>query len=159
VALRQLFQDNADARINNLNTEICNTVQGSSFPDVYYQRIQTMADELRELCDPVQDRQLINIVLQGLSDRFEKQASFIPMMRPCPTFAEVRSLLQCVDNAQSRKEARPHVFTATPRPPPPLPAVAGEHHHFPAAAQFPAVAGQQAQIPVAAAPPVQPPPG
>jgi hypothetical protein len=53
-----------------------------------------MADELHELSDPVPDRQLINILLQGLSDRFEKQASFIPMMRPRPSFAEVRSLLQ-----------------------------------------------------------------
>jgi hypothetical protein len=73
--LCQLFQDNADARINNLNTEIRNTVQGSSSLSVSYQRIQTMADELRELGDPIQDRQLINILLQGLSDRFEKQAS------------------------------------------------------------------------------------
>jgi hypothetical protein len=81
-ALRQLFQDNADALINNLNTEIRNAVQGSSSLRVYCQSIQTMADELRELGDPVQDRQLINILLQGLSDRFEKQASFIPMMRP-----------------------------------------------------------------------------
>jgi hypothetical protein len=134
-ALHQLFQDNADARINNLNTEIRNTVQWSFSLSVYCQRIQIMTDELRELGDPVKDCQLINILLQGLSDRFEKQASFVPMMRPRPTFAEVRSLLQCADDAQSRKELRPHVFTAMPRPPPPLPAMTGQHHHFPAATQ------------------------
>jgi hypothetical protein len=52
-ALRQLFQDNIDARVNNLNAEIRNTVQGASSLSVYCQRIQTMADELRELGDPV----------------------------------------------------------------------------------------------------------
>jgi hypothetical protein len=53
--LCQLFQDNADAQINNLNTKIRNTVQGSSSLSVSCQRIQTMADELHELGDPVQD--------------------------------------------------------------------------------------------------------
>jgi hypothetical protein len=71
-ALRQLFQDNVDGRVNNLNAEIRNTVQGASSLSVYCQRMQTMADELRELGDPVPDRQLINILLQGLSNRFEK---------------------------------------------------------------------------------------
>jgi hypothetical protein len=92
-----------------------------------------MADELRELGDPVPDRQLINILLQGLSDRFEKQASFIPMMRPRSSFAEVRSLIQCADDAQTRKEARPHAFVASPWPPS-APAMAGPSVPFPAAA-------------------------
>ena len=94
-ALRRLFQDNFDARINNLNTEIRNTVQGASSLSVYCQRLQMMADELRELGDPVGDRQLISILLQGLGDDFKTQAAFIPLMRPYPSFAEVRSLLQC----------------------------------------------------------------
>jgi hypothetical protein len=67
-ALRQLFQDNIDSRVNNLNTEIHNTIQGCSSLIVYCQRIQMMADELRKLGDPVADCQLINILFQGLSD-------------------------------------------------------------------------------------------
>ena len=47
-ALRRLFQDNADARINTLNTEIRNTVQGASSLSNYCQRLRTMADELRD---------------------------------------------------------------------------------------------------------------
>src|SRR4051812_973949 len=50
-ALRQLFQDNIDARANNLHTELRNTVQGDSPVDVYCQRLKAIADELRELGD------------------------------------------------------------------------------------------------------------
>ena len=99
-ALRQLFQDNIDARANNLHTELRNTVQGDAPVGVYCQRLKAIADELRELGDPIDDRQLINVLLVGLSERFEKQASFIPMMRLRPSFAEVRSMLQWADRAQ-----------------------------------------------------------
>ncbi|KAK1683660.1 hypothetical protein QYE76_044508 [Lolium multiflorum] len=40
-SLRQLFQDNADARINNLHSAIRNTPQGDSSLSVYCQRIDT----------------------------------------------------------------------------------------------------------------------
>ncbi|XP_020175901.1 uncharacterized protein [Aegilops tauschii subsp. strangulata] len=87
-ALHQLFQDNVDARANNLHTELQNTVQGDSPVSVYCQRLKAIADELRELGDPIDDHQLINVLLIGLSERFDKQTSFIPMMRPRLSFAE-----------------------------------------------------------------------
>ena len=61
----------------------------------------------------VSDSQLINIVIVGLSEEFDKQASFIPMMRPPPTFAEVRSMLQLAAETQARKDSRPRMFHAT----------------------------------------------
>ena len=145
-ALRRLFQDNADARINTLNTEIRNTVQGASSLSNYCQRLQTMADELRELGDRMDDRQLVNILLQGLGDEFRTQAAFIPLIRPYPSFAEVRSLLQSAADAIARKESRPQVFAASPRPHPP--AAAAQTGQNPAAA-----------APAAPPPPVHPPPG
>uniref|UniRef100_A0A453TCD5 Retrovirus-related Pol polyprotein from transposon TNT 1-94-like beta-barrel domain-containing protein n=1 Tax=Aegilops tauschii subsp. strangulata TaxID=200361 RepID=A0A453TCD5_AEGTS len=98
------------------------TVQGDSQVGVYCQRLKSIMDELRELGDPLDDRQLINVLLVGLGERFEKYASFIPMMRPPPSFAEVRSMLQWADRAITNKESRPQVFVATPRPPSPAPA-------------------------------------
>jgi hypothetical protein len=62
---------------------------------------------------------LINILLASLNKRFVKHASFIPMMRPPPTFTKVRSMLQWADRAMSNKDARPQVFTALSRPPDP----------------------------------------
>jgi hypothetical protein len=50
--------------------------------------------------------------------------AFIPMMRPRPTFAEVRSLLQLEATTQARKASRPpqaQVFHTAARPPTPAP--------------------------------------
>jgi hypothetical protein len=113
---------NVDARINSLNTELCNTIQGDSSLSIYFQCLQAIADELRTLGDPVDDRQLINILLVGLSERFEKQASFVPMMRPPPPFAEVRSMLQWVDHVMTNKENHHQVFAAILQSPAPAPA-------------------------------------
>ncbi|KAK1692125.1 hypothetical protein QYE76_008822 [Lolium multiflorum] len=121
-ALRQLFQDNVDARANNLHTKLRNMVQGDTPVGVYCQRLKAIADELHELGDPIDDRRFINVLVVSLSEWFEKQASFIPMMRPCPSFAEVRSMLQWANRAQTNKDSCPQVFTTAPRPPvPPLP--------------------------------------
>jgi hypothetical protein len=79
--------------VNNLNIELRNLIQGASPVAVYFQRLSSIANKLRELGDPIEERQLINILLVGLSEVFDKQASFIPLMRPHPTFAEVRSIL------------------------------------------------------------------
>jgi hypothetical protein len=54
---------------------------------------KAIGDELRELGDHIDDRALINALLVGLGEQFDKQVSFIPMLRPYPTFAEVRSIL------------------------------------------------------------------
>ena len=101
-SLRQLFQSNTDARKNALHTELRNMVQGDAPVNLFCQRVKTIGDELRELGDTVSDSQLINIVVVGLSEDFDKQASFIPMIRPPPTFAEVRSLLQLAAETQSQ---------------------------------------------------------
>src|SRR4051812_28857804 len=121
-SLQQLFQDNSDARINSLHTELRTIVQGDSTVAVFCQRIKAIGDELRELGDHVDDRTLINALLVGLGDQFDKQVAFIPMMRPRPSFADVRSLLQLEAMTQTRKAARPpqvfHTSTRTPAPAP-----------------------------------------
>ncbi|XP_051190113.1 uncharacterized protein [Lolium perenne] len=106
-ALRLLFQDNVDARVTSPNNELRNTAQGDASISMYCHRLNAIADEFRELGDPVKNRQLNNIPVAGLSECFNKQASFIPMMRPRPTFAKVWSLLQHADSTHARKEARP----------------------------------------------------
>ena len=114
-------------------------VQGDAPVNLFCQRVKTIGDELRELGDTVSDSQLINIVVVGLSEDFDKQASFIPMIRPPPTFAEVRSLLQLAAETQARKDSRPKVFHAAARPPlsstpappsRPAPATGPPHRHL-----------------------------
>jgi hypothetical protein len=92
-ALQQLFQENSDLRVNALHIELCTSTQGNSPITVYCQRIKAIGDELRELGDHVDDRTLINALLVGLGEQFEKQVAFIPLMKPYPTFTKVRSIL------------------------------------------------------------------
>ena len=82
-SLQQLFQDNSDARINALKTELRTTMHEDVPVSIVCQRIKAIGDELRELGDHVEDRTLINALLQGLSDQFEKQQSFIPLPTQC----------------------------------------------------------------------------
>jgi hypothetical protein len=96
-ALRQLFQDNVNTHVTSLNNKLRNTAQGDASINTYCQRLNAIADELHELGDPVIHRQLINILVAGFSESFDKQAYFIPMMQPRSTFAEVWSLLQHAD--------------------------------------------------------------
>ncbi|XP_020193439.1 uncharacterized protein [Aegilops tauschii subsp. strangulata] len=93
-SLQQLFQDNSDACVNALHIELRTSIQGDSPVTVYCQRIKAIGDELRELGDHVDDRTLINALLVGLGEQFEKQVAFIPMLRPYPSFVEFRSILQ-----------------------------------------------------------------
>jgi hypothetical protein len=95
------------------HTKLRNTVQGDSQVVVYCQRLKSIVDELRELGDPINDRQLIKVLLVGISGRLDKQASFIPMMRPPPSFDEVRSMLQWADHTITTKEPHPQASTPT----------------------------------------------
>ncbi|XP_044370836.1 protein transport protein SEC31 [Triticum aestivum] len=120
-ALQQLFQDNSDARINALHTELRTITQGDSPVTVFCQRIKSIGDELRQLGDHVDDRVLINALLVGLGEQFEKQVAFIPMLRPYPSFGEVRSLLQLEAQNQARKATRLQVFHASTKSSAPAP--------------------------------------
>ena len=71
-SLQQLFQDNSDARINALHTELRTMSQGDASVTVLCQKIKAISDELRELGDPVEDRTLINALLVSLGEQFDK---------------------------------------------------------------------------------------
>jgi hypothetical protein len=70
-ALRQLFQDNVNTHVTSLNNKLRNTAQGDASINTYCQRLKAITDELRELGDPVIDRQLIYILVTSLGDRFD----------------------------------------------------------------------------------------
>ena len=115
-SLHQLFQSNSDARKNVLHTELRNMSQGGAPVNLFCLRIKAIGDELRELGDTISDSQLINIVVVGLNEELDKQASFIPMMWSPPTFAEVRSMLQLAAETEARKDSHPRMFHVAAQP-------------------------------------------
>ena len=70
LSLQQLFQDNCDARINALHTELRTITQADTSVTFFCQWIKAIGDELRELGDHVEDRNLINALLVGLGEQF-----------------------------------------------------------------------------------------
>ncbi|XP_020159802.1 uncharacterized protein [Aegilops tauschii subsp. strangulata] len=114
--LRRLFQYNRDARVSALNTELCTITLGDCPVGVFCQRIKAIGDELRELGEVVVDRSLLHVLMGGLDDRFAQQAALIPLLRPLPTLAEARSMLQMEEQNQTRKAGVPRLFHATTRP-------------------------------------------
>lgn len=114
--LRRLFQDNRDARVSSLKTELRTITQGNRLVGVFCQRIKVIGDERRELGEVVVDRSLLHGLMCGLNERFAQQATLIPLLRPLPTLAEARSMLQMEEQNQARKAGVPRLFHATKRP-------------------------------------------
>ncbi|XP_010229647.1 uncharacterized protein LOC104582055 [Brachypodium distachyon] len=109
-ALRDLFQDNRDARISQLHTELRTLAQGDNSASAYCQRVKAIGDELQELDSRVDDRGLVHALLNGLNERYAQVATLIPLLRLFPTFAEARSMLQLEDLNLARKARNPQAF-------------------------------------------------
>ncbi|KAK1684414.1 hypothetical protein QYE76_045262 [Lolium multiflorum] len=73
----------------------------------YYQRLKVLADELRELGVPVTDQTLITTLLAGITDKFAHPRLVIRLLRPPPSFAEVRSMLKLEEGHESATATAP----------------------------------------------------
>ncbi|XP_020169843.1 uncharacterized protein [Aegilops tauschii subsp. strangulata] len=65
IELRRLFQDNRDACVSALNTELRTITQGDRPVGVFCQCIKAIGDELRELGEVVADRSLLHALMGG----------------------------------------------------------------------------------------------
>nr|XP_020169064.1 uncharacterized protein LOC109754567 [Aegilops tauschii subsp. strangulata] len=68
--LRQLFQDNRDACVSALDTELRAITQGDRPIGMFCQRIKAIGDELHEVGEVVAHRSLLRALMGGLDDRF-----------------------------------------------------------------------------------------
>jgi hypothetical protein len=133
--LQNLFQKNRNARIQHLETTMRTICQRDEPVGHYCQRLKATTDELRELGIIITDRTLITTLLAGITDKFANLRSVIPILRPPPTFAEVRSMLKLEDGQETPQAPSPtpltHLFysntnsasgsSSTPQPPAPPP--------------------------------------
>jgi hypothetical protein len=115
--LQQLFQDNRDARVQHLETEMRTIKQRDEPVGQYCQQLKAMADELHELGVKVDDRSIITCLLASISDQFDKVSSLIPLLRPLPTFSGVRSMLQREEHSIIHKRQHHSAFYTNNRQP------------------------------------------
>lgn len=82
----------------------------------YCQRLKAMSDELCELGAPVDDRRLISATLAGISERFDKVTSVIPLLHPAPPYSEVLSMLQLEETKLRTRMEQPQAFYSNNEP-------------------------------------------
>ncbi|GJS24678.1 Toll/interleukin-1 receptor domain-containing protein [Tanacetum coccineum] len=94
--LKDLFHDNKDARITQLDNEIPAPVYGpleSIHQSRFFQQIKSKADRLADLGSPVQDSSLVTYAINGIRSKYPEAARIIRLRESAPTFDKLRSLM------------------------------------------------------------------
>nr|GEU97752.1 Toll/interleukin-1 receptor (TIR) domain-containing protein [Tanacetum cinerariifolium] len=75
--LKDLFHDNKDARITQLDNEIRNMAIGTSYITDFFQQIKSKADRLANLDSPVKDSSLVTYVINGIRSKYPEAARVV----------------------------------------------------------------------------------
>ena len=66
-------------------------MQGDLNVNDYCRKMKSMADDLRDLGEPVADRTLVLNILRGLNKRYDHLKTFLKRAKPFPSFHDVRN--------------------------------------------------------------------
>ncbi|GJQ93589.1 WRKY family transcription factor [Tanacetum coccineum] len=91
--LNDLFHDNKDARITQLDNEICNMSIGNSSITDFFQQIKSKADSLANLESLVKDSSLVTYAINGIRSKYPEAARVIRHREKAPTFDKLRSMM------------------------------------------------------------------
>ncbi|GJZ94004.1 hybrid signal transduction histidine kinase M [Tanacetum coccineum] len=91
--LKDLFHDNKDARVINLDNELCSIKIGKMSINGYYIKIKSMADRLKNLGYVVSEENLVIYTVNGPDSRFTRLVEFIQHHETLPTFEIARNML------------------------------------------------------------------
>ncbi|GJR18809.1 Toll/interleukin-1 receptor domain-containing protein [Tanacetum coccineum] len=89
--LKDLFHDNKDARITQLDNEIRNMAIGNlPFQTLltFFQQLKSKADRLANLESPVKDTSLVTYAINGVRSKYPDAARVIRLREKAPTFDE-----------------------------------------------------------------------
>ncbi|GJR97305.1 hypothetical protein Tco_0269479 [Tanacetum coccineum] len=75
--LKDLFHDNKDAHITQLDNEICNMSIGNSSITDFLQQIKSKADRLANLESPIKDSSLMTYTINGIRSKYPEVARVI----------------------------------------------------------------------------------
>ncbi|GJS76143.1 putative nucleotidyltransferase, ribonuclease H [Tanacetum coccineum] len=91
--LQNIFHDNKDARVVQLDNEIRNMVIGNLSVNDYFQELKSKADRLANLDSPVSDSSLVTYAINGARSKFTEVARIFHHHEKLPTFYEARSMI------------------------------------------------------------------
>ncbi|GJV34587.1 WRKY family transcription factor [Tanacetum coccineum] len=101
--LKDLFHNNKDARVTQLDNEIHNmTIRSSSVMD-FFQDIKSKADHLANLESPVKDLSLVTYAINKIRSKYPDAARVIRFREKAPTFDELRSMMLLEESDMSHQ--------------------------------------------------------
>ncbi|GKE17283.1 Toll/interleukin-1 receptor domain-containing protein, partial [Tanacetum coccineum] len=101
--LKDLFHNNKDARVTQLDNEIRNMTIGSSSVTNFFQDIKSKADRLANLDSPVKDTSLVTYAVNGIRSKYPDAARVIRLREKAPTFDELRSMMLLEESDMSHQ--------------------------------------------------------
>ncbi|GJW49792.1 WRKY family transcription factor [Tanacetum coccineum] len=96
--LRDLFHNNKDARVTQLDNEIRNMTIESSSVTNFFQDIKSKVDHLANLDSPVNDSSLVTYAINGIRSKYPDAARVIRLREKAPTFDELWSMMLLEEN-------------------------------------------------------------
>ncbi|GJT61078.1 ribonuclease H-like domain-containing protein [Tanacetum coccineum] len=115
--LKDLFHNNKDARVTQLDNEIRNMAIGSLFVTDFFQEIKSKADRLANLDSPMKDTSLVTYVVNGIQNKYPDAARVIRLREKAPTFDELWSMMLLEESDMSHKSVSLTLFHNTPSSP------------------------------------------
>ncbi|GJY55718.1 WRKY family transcription factor [Tanacetum coccineum] len=115
--LKDLFHNNKDARVTQLDNEIRNMAIGSLFVTDFFQEIKSKAYLLSNLDSPVKDTSLATYAVNGIQSKYSDAARVIRLREKSPTFDELWSMMLLEENDMSHKLVSLTLLHNTPSSP------------------------------------------
>ncbi|KAL4570763.1 hypothetical protein LXL04_026425 [Taraxacum kok-saghyz] len=104
--LEDLFRENEDSRVMQLENELRNITMGDSSVTDYCTRIKTIADMLDNLEAPVPEHNLLAYKLAGLTKKFHYIATTIKYQKHLPSLWEARAILTMEEQSMIREQQK-----------------------------------------------------
>ncbi|GJS39164.1 WRKY family transcription factor [Tanacetum coccineum] len=104
--LKDLFHNNKDARVTQLDNEIRNMTIGSSSITDFFEDIKSKADRLANLDSLVKDTSLVTYVVNGIRSKYPDAARVIRLREKAPTFDELWLMMLLEESDMSTQSVR-----------------------------------------------------
>ncbi|GKA93518.1 WRKY family transcription factor [Tanacetum coccineum] len=111
--LKDLFHNNKDARVTQLDNEIRNMAIGSSSVTDFFQDIKSKADRLANLDSPVKDSSLVTYAVNGIRSKYPDVARVIRLREKAHTFDELRSMMLLEESDMSHQSVSQSILHNT----------------------------------------------
>nr|GEW32253.1 ribonuclease H-like domain-containing protein [Tanacetum cinerariifolium] len=114
---KDLFHNNKDARVTQLDNEIPNMTIGSLSVTDLFQEIKSKVYRLANLDSPVKDTSLVTYYVNGIRSKYPDATRVIRLREKAPTFDVLRSMMLLEESDMSHQSVSSTLLHNTPSSP------------------------------------------